>query len=129
MEKFPDHVDAALTGDGPTDPGLVKSPTGFSIGGATQADQRQPRPKRESVAFPSRASSAGRVHGRQQSFSDAWRRIRNRNGSVGEHAHDIADALRAPVSPKLIVRIADRHNPRIDGIEAVRCDPLLTPYE
>ncbi|KAI9671137.1 MAG: suppressor of loss of ypt1 [Caeruleum heppii] len=42
-------------------------------------------------------------HGRQKSLSDALRNIRTRKGSVSANAHEIADALKAPVSPKLIV--------------------------
>lgn len=40
-------------------------------------------------------------HGRQKSLSEAIRNIRERNGSM---SHEIADALKAPVSWKLIVR-------------------------
>ena len=42
-------------------------------------------------------------HDRQKSLSDAFRNIRTRRGSVGANAHELADALKAPVSPKLIV--------------------------
>lgn len=42
-------------------------------------------------------------HSRQKSLSDAIRTIRTRRGSVSQNAHEIADALKAPVSPKLIV--------------------------
>lgn len=48
-------------------------------------------------------SSSGRTHGRQKSLGDAFRTIRARNGSMSQNAHEIADALRAPVSPKLVV--------------------------
>jgi len=46
----------------------------------------------------------GRGHDRQKSIGDALRTIRARHGSVSQNAHEIADALRAPVSPKLSVR-------------------------
>lgn len=43
-------------------------------------------------------------HGRQKSLSEAIRTVRGRKGSVSQNAHEIADALKAPVSGKLIVR-------------------------
>lgn len=48
--------------------------------------------------------SMGRGHDRQKSIGDALRTIRARHGSVSQNAHEIADALKAPVSPRLIVR-------------------------
>ncbi|KAI9863833.1 MAG: suppressor of loss of ypt1 [Trichoglossum hirsutum] len=42
-------------------------------------------------------------HGRQRSLSDAIKHIHSRRGSVAANAHEIADALKAPVSPKLII--------------------------
>ncbi|KAH6604981.1 hypothetical protein Trco_006688 [Trichoderma cornu-damae] len=48
-------------------------------------------------------SASGRTHGRQKSLGDAFRTIRARNGSMSQNAHEIADALRAPVSPKLVI--------------------------
>ncbi|KAL7928693.1 triose-phosphate transporter family domain-containing protein [Trichoderma chlorosporum] len=48
-------------------------------------------------------SSSGRSHSRQKSLGDAFRTIRARNGSMSQNAHEIADALRAPVSPKLVI--------------------------
>ncbi|MBE7181826.1 MAG: EamA family transporter [Terriglobus roseus] len=42
-------------------------------------------------------------HGRQKSLTEALRNIRGRNGSVSAGAQEIADALKAPVSYKLIV--------------------------
>ncbi|KOS18600.1 putative transporter [Escovopsis weberi] len=48
-------------------------------------------------------SSSNRGHGRQKSLGDAFRTIRARNGSISQNAHEIADALRAPVSPKLVI--------------------------
>jgi hypothetical protein len=43
-------------------------------------------------------------HERQKSLGDAIRTIKNRHGSVSQNAHEIADALKAPVSARLIVR-------------------------
>ncbi|KAI9852046.1 MAG: suppressor of loss of ypt1 [Thelocarpon superellum] len=42
-------------------------------------------------------------HGRQKSLSDAIHNIRTRRGSVSANAQELADALKAPVSPKLVV--------------------------
>ena len=49
-----------------------------------------------------------RGHGRQKSLSDAIRTIRTRKGSVSANAQEIAEALKAPVSFKLIVRMVLR---------------------
>lgn len=38
-------------------------------------------------------------------MSEAIRTIRTRSGSVTQNAHELADALKAPVSPKLVVSI------------------------
>lgn len=48
-------------------------------------------------------SQPARGHGRKTSINEAIHNIRTRNGSVSQNAHEIADALRAPVSPTLIV--------------------------
>lgn len=42
-------------------------------------------------------------HGRQKSLSDAIRTIRGRRASVSENAHELAEALKAPLSVKLTV--------------------------
>ena len=46
---------------------------------------------------------AGPIHNRQKSLSDAIRTIRTRKGSVSANAQEIAEALKAPVSIKLVV--------------------------
>lgn len=38
-------------------------------------------------------------------MTDAFRTIRTRKGSVNANINEISDALKAPVSPKLIVRL------------------------
>jgi solute carrier family 35, member E1 len=53
-----------------------------------------------SAAFP---APGGARHGRQKSLSEAIRTVRTRGGSMSQNAHEIADALKAPVEPKLIV--------------------------
>ena len=49
--------------------------------------------------------SGSRGHGRQKSLGDAIRTIRGRRASVSENAHEIAEALKAPLSVKLVVSI------------------------
>jgi len=44
-----------------------------------------------------------RGHGRQRSLTDAMRNIRDRRGSMGANAHELAEALKAPLSVKLVV--------------------------
>lgn len=68
------------------------------------------KPRRESSAHQKKwvpslpgQPSQGHGHGRRQSMHDALRNIRARGGSVTQNAQEIADALRAPVSPTLIV--------------------------
>ncbi|KAI9837618.1 MAG: suppressor of loss of ypt1 [Sclerophora amabilis] len=39
---------------------------------------------------------------RQKSLSDAFKTIRTRGGSVSDNAHELADALKAPVSARLV---------------------------
>lgn len=65
-------------------------------------------PKRESGHSrpPAVGGPRRNGHGRQKSLSEAIRTIRTRNGSVSQNVHEITDALKAPVSARLIVRIS-----------------------
>jgi solute carrier family 35, member E1 len=49
------------------------------------------------------SSYGGARHARQKSLSEAIRNIRARRASMGQNALEIADALKVPVSPKLVV--------------------------
>ena len=49
-------------------------------------------------------NATSRGHSRQKSLSDAIRTIRTRKGSVSANAQELAAALKAPLSFKLIVR-------------------------
>lgn len=54
----------------------------------------------------SKVSWGANVHGgheRQKSISDAIGKIRDRRGSITEQAVDVAEALKVPVSPRLVV--------------------------
>ncbi|KAI8298766.1 putative transporter [Colletotrichum sp. SAR11_240] len=105
MEKFPDHIDSHLTnGSRGTSPARSN---GYALPGAPNGGDRW-QPRKESIqGRASRWTAPGQPatrygHGRQKSLGDAIHNIRTRGGSVSQNAHEIADALRAPVSPKLI---------------------------
>lgn len=113
MEKFPDHVDtlsATTEYARPTSP----SAQSYANGRDSSRDRWLPRRDSRSVRFPPSGPPPlplpppgppnGRGHARQKSLSDAFRTIRSRKGSVTQNAHEIADALKAPVSPMLVVR-------------------------
>jgi solute carrier family 35 protein E1 len=100
MEKFPDHVDS-LDGLSPYQSSPILSTNGFV--GAPAPERWQAR--RDSAlrgAGWANAHTGG--HSRQKSLSDAFRTIRTRRASVSANVHEVADALKVPVSPKLIVR-------------------------
>jgi solute carrier family 35, member E1 len=109
MEKFPDHVDTLSANDHqnrPTSPAVQS----YANGRDSSRDRWLPRRDSRSVRFPASGppipaiAPNGRGHSRQKSLSDAFRTIRSRKGSVSQNAHEIADALKAPVSPMLVVR-------------------------
>jgi solute carrier family 35, member E1 len=105
MEKFPEHNETFIF---PAE-GRARSPSKLNglANGHNQSQERwQPRKEGGAGGSPwmnGRASSGGRPHGRQKSLSDAFRTIRTRRASVSANAQEIAEALKAPVSPKLIV--------------------------
>lgn len=89
MEKFPDFIDTPVGNSRSPSP---RNPPGWSNGAP-------PRPSDRWLPV----STGTQRHNRQKSLTDAIRTIRARNGSVSQNAQEIADALRAPVSPKLII--------------------------
>ncbi|KAK1688531.1 triose-phosphate transporter [Colletotrichum godetiae] len=107
MEKFPDHIDSHLT-NGSRAPSPAKT-NGYALPGAPVGGDRW-QPRKESLqgrgvrwGAPGQQQVPTRYgHGRQKSLGDAIHNIRTRGGSVGQNAHEIADALKAPVSPRLI---------------------------
>ena len=125
MEKFPDHVDAGSSNGSFLNTGTQPSATNGSFrstspkphdhnthtNGSAKHDRWMPLKKNE--GSHSAMWSTSRGHRRQPSLGDAFRNIRTRRGSVSQNAHEIADALKAPVSPKLIVsspsRVALQH--------------------
>lgn len=119
MEKFPDHIDAPRVPNGISrSPSPLKPASGYGLpnGSISHSDRRSAAPAAKKENGHSLSGLNGhtqnltpwsegsrRGHGRQKSLSDAFRTIRTRKGSVSQNAHEIADALRAPVSPKLVV--------------------------
>ncbi len=126
MEKFPDHIDAPYMAglNGSTEPPVLLSstaPNGHGSNGTTTqrlaGDSLLPIPRSDDNSssrwVPSRnGGSPSHRHSRHTSLTDAFRNLRHRRGSVSQNAHELADALRAPLSPKLIVSqgsTRDRH--------------------
>ncbi|KAF1935469.1 TPT-domain-containing protein [Clathrospora elynae] len=72
-------------------------------GTATPSDRWQPRKEARYGGLNSSVTGPATRHGRQKSLSEALRTIRTRKGSVSQNAHEIADALKVPLSPKLIM--------------------------
>ncbi|KAJ4401312.1 hypothetical protein N0V82_010877 [Gnomoniopsis sp. IMI 355080] len=108
-EKFPDFESSSSTyNPSPASQGRSASrPNGYA-NGATPYFADNWRPRSQSTArgakwTPSLPGQAMRGHGRQKSINDTFREIRARGGSVSQNAHQVAGALRAPVSPKLII--------------------------
>jgi solute carrier family 35 protein E1 len=71
-------------------------------GHAHNPDRWQPR-REQRAGGHSSAHGPSTRHGRQKSLSEALRTIRTRKASVSQNAHELADALKAPVSPRLVV--------------------------
>jgi solute carrier family 35 protein E1 len=70
---------------------------------ASSSDRWQPRRDSRYAHMNGAAPGSATRHGRQKSLSEALRTVRTRKASVSQNVHEIADALKAPVSPKLIV--------------------------
>lgn len=102
LEKFPDFIDAPSSILSRSPSPLRAAPGFHSSPGARATERWMPATRTEAN---SGWSPAGRGHGRQKSLGDAIRNIRTRNGSVGQNAQEIAEALKAPISPALIVRL------------------------
>ncbi|KAK3320964.1 triose-phosphate transporter family-domain-containing protein [Cercophora scortea] len=105
-EKFPDfdvgHVFPNGNGRAPS-PRRQNGYTNGASNGATQPSGMW-NPRRDSrVRWNTKreAPPAAYGHGRQQSITNAIRHIRS--GSMSHNAHEIADALRAPVSYSLVI--------------------------
>ncbi|KAI0025242.1 TPT-domain-containing protein [Xylariomycetidae sp. FL0641] len=115
LEKFPDHIDSpsmrGFAARSMSPAGLSGYGVGLGLNGGVQAHLDRWQPRRDmsasrgvrfGAATAPSAGPRGPSHGRQKSIGEAFRTMRDRNGSVSQNAHELAGALRAPVSPKLI---------------------------
>lgn len=79
------------------------SPNPQQANGTSSSERWQPRRDSKYGHLNGTAHAPTTRHGRQKSLSEALRTIRTRKGSVSQNVHEITDALKAPVSPRLIV--------------------------
>ena len=87
--------------------GRAPSPNVFpKTNGAPHSEKWQPRRDSHLTWGNRNGHTSGARHGRQKSLTEAIRTVRARKGSVTANAHEIADALKAPVSIRLIVRVS-----------------------
>ncbi len=81
---------------------VAESPQEITPGPAPNGELRWP-PRRMSQRLQNARPGGVYTHRHRRSVSDAFHRIRTRQGSVSENAQELAQALRAPISYKLIV--------------------------
>lgn len=94
-----DHaIDDSLSPQTPNHPTFSPRQNGFPRDEKWQSRRAYPN------GFPGGPSQGSTRRIRQKSLSEALRTINTRRGSVSENAHEIAEALKAPVSYTLIVR-------------------------
>ena len=110
-EKFPD-LDHSPSGDyltaiDATDEGATTSsrtPSPAKSNGILHSERWQARKDHHLVWGNGHTNvTPPRQHGRQRSLSDAFKTIRSRKASVSENAREVAEALKAPVSMKIVV--------------------------
>ncbi len=95
-ERFPSFDDQARFYDLPV---VSESPSEANSGQSIVPEYRWPS-RRASQPFRNGRMSG---HKSRRSVSDAFNKFRTRQGSVSENAQELAEALKAPVSYKLIV--------------------------
>ena len=95
-ERFPSFDIQARSYDVPV---VSESPLDTNFGQSVVPDYKWPARR------GSQPLRSGRTpgHKSRRSVSDAFNKLRNRRGSVSENAQELAEALKAPVSYKLIV--------------------------
>jgi hypothetical protein len=81
---------------------IAESPSEITPGPIPNGELRWP-PRKMSQRLRDARPAGFHGHRHKRSVSDAFHRIRTRQGSVSENAHELAEALKAPVSYKLIV--------------------------
>jgi solute carrier family 35 protein E1 len=94
-----EEYDYGLSSSRTSSPSLASHPNGSTA----HAEIWQPRKEARFGYANGAAQGPSTRHGRQKSLSEAIRTIRTRKASVSQNAHEIADALKAPLSPRLIV--------------------------
>ncbi|KAF2471396.1 TPT-domain-containing protein [Lindgomyces ingoldianus] len=70
---------------------------------SASSDRWQPRKESRYAYMNGSTHAPATRHGRQKSLSEAIRTIRTRRASVSQNAAEIADALKVPLSPRLII--------------------------
>ncbi|KAK4696587.1 solute carrier family 35, member E1, partial [Lecanoromycetidae sp. Uapishka_2] len=110
-EKFPDF-DGSTSGEYPAtydekNEGAItssRSPSPAKINGTPHNERWQPRKDNHLAWGNGHINLAPPLQNRRQrSLSDAFKTIRSRKASVSENAHEIAEALKAPISFKIII--------------------------
>ncbi|KAK4155236.1 triose-phosphate transporter family-domain-containing protein [Chaetomidium leptoderma] len=101
-EKFPDFHDAghAFLSAQPATQRWPQNGAAYGNGSATQSDRWHARRDSRVRWAPREPISGSSGHGKTNSISNAVHRMRS--ASMSQNAHEIAEALRAPVSWKLI---------------------------
>ena len=107
--KFPDfsqdQIDELVESHSPH-PVRSPSPGPLPSGPSKLHSFQRWQPRREgSIGW---ANGNPRGHVKRKSLTEAIHNVRTRRQSVSQNAHEIADALKAPVSLKLVVRPAPR---------------------
>ena len=110
LEKFPDLDTSFRTGSQnlrvatEISPGHLRSPSPQKHETQQIEGHKQAKPDGHLTWKDSfRATTGQRQHDRQKSLSEAFRNIRTRRASVSENASEIAEALKAPLSVRLVV--------------------------
>lgn len=102
-EKFPSFDDTRSSFQ-QNAPAVSESPSDISPGAAPFTNQDFKWPARKMSQRLRDARPPGIYgHRSRRSVSEAINKFRTRQGSVSENAHELAEALKAPVSYKLIV--------------------------
>ena len=109
--KLPDfHPDLKATHENGADWG-----SSYSTVSGTAIPQNRWQPRKETntttttsggygyFGLPIENITRGSRHDRQKSIGEAIKNVRTRKGSIGHNAHEIADSLKAPVSPAITV--------------------------
>jgi hypothetical protein len=93
-------------------PSFEDEPRRASLAQITESPVETSTPIVPEYRWPTRSNSQratrGTGHKHRRSLSEALNNFRTRQGSVSENAHELAEALKAPVSYKLIVSRAGR---------------------